>query len=132
MPDTPAVVVVTGANGLVGSRVCAALVERGASVTTGGSRIDGAGTFFEATVLTDVQEGSDLLREEIFAQQKQIGVIPADAQLTPRPAEIPAWDEMPDELKPVLRRQMEVYAAFLEFIDHHVGRPPSGQRHLPR
>ncbi len=35
---------------------------------------------------------------------------------------IPAWDDMPDELKPVLARQMEVYAGFLEHTDHHVGR----------
>ena len=66
--------------------------------------------------------GWDALREEIFARQKELGVIPADAELTPRHAEIPAWDEMPEELKPVLRRQMEVYAGFLEFTDHHVGR----------
>ena len=39
-----------------------------------------------------------------------------------RHKEIPAWDEMPEELKPVLRRQMEVYAGFLEYADHHVGR----------
>ena len=49
-------------------------------------------------------------------------MIPADAELTPRHEEIPAWDEMPEELKPVLRRQMEIYAGFLEFTDHHVGR----------
>ena len=42
--------------------------------------------------------------------------------LTERPAEIPAWDDMPAELKPVLARQMEVYAGFLEHTDHHVGR----------
>ena len=40
----------------------------------------------------------------------------------PRHAEIPAWDEMPDELKPVLEREMEVYAGFMEHTDHHVGR----------
>ena len=49
-----------------------------------------------------------------------------DPRRTPssRPAtsEIPAWDDMPEDLKPVLRRQMEVYAGFLEFTDHHVGR----------
>ena len=67
-------------------------------------------------------DGWDVLREEIIARQKELGVIPADASLTPRPAEIPPWDDMPDELKPVLRRQMEVYAAFLEYTDHHVGR----------
>jgi arylsulfatase A-like enzyme len=66
--------------------------------------------------------GWDALREETFARQKELGVIPADAQLTARPAEIPAWDDMADELKPVLARQMEVYAGFLEHTDFHVGR----------
>src|SRR5215207_3392058 len=67
-------------------------------------------------------DGWDALRERTFARQKELGVIPADAELTDRHEEIPAWDEMPEELKPVLRRQMEVYAGFLEFTDHHVGR----------
>ena len=66
--------------------------------------------------------GWDKLREETFARQKKLGVIPADCQLTARHKEIPAWDDMPEELKPVLRRQMEVYAGFLEYTDHHVGR----------
>jgi arylsulfatase A-like enzyme len=67
-------------------------------------------------------DGWDALRERTFARQKQLGVVPADAELTPRHEQIPAWDEMPEELKPVLRRQMEVYAAFLEHTDHYVGR----------
>ena len=67
-------------------------------------------------------DGWDKLREETFARQKKLGVIPADSELTDRHKEIPAWDEMPEELKPVLRRQMEVYAGFLEYADHHVGR----------
>jgi len=66
--------------------------------------------------------GWDKLREETFARQKKLGVIPADAQLTRRHDEIPAWDAMPAALKPILARQMEVYAGFLEHIDHHVGR----------
>ncbi|KQX06934.1 MULTISPECIES: arylsulfatase [unclassified Leifsonia] len=66
--------------------------------------------------------GWDAQREQTFARQKELGVIPADAELTPRHAEIPAWDDMPAELKPVLERQMEVYAGFLEHTDHHVGR----------
>jgi arylsulfatase A-like enzyme len=66
--------------------------------------------------------GWDRLREETFARQTQLGVIPEDAKLTHRHTEIPAWDEMPENLKPVLRRQMEVYAGFLEYTDHHVGR----------
>src|SRR5687768_11372950 len=66
--------------------------------------------------------GWDALREQIFARQKQLGVIPPEAELTERHDEIPAWDDMPEELLPVLRRQMEVYAGFLEHTDHHVGR----------
>jgi arylsulfatase A-like enzyme len=66
--------------------------------------------------------GWDKLREEIFARQKKLGVIPAECQLTTRHPQIPAWDAMPEALKPVLRRQMEVYAGFLEYADHHVGR----------
>jgi arylsulfatase len=67
-------------------------------------------------------QGWDKLREEIFARQKKLGVIPPDCQLTQRHKEIPSWDEMPAALKPVLIRQMEVYAGFLEYTDHHIGR----------
>ena len=67
-------------------------------------------------------EGWDALREETFARQKELGVIPPDCDLTERSAGIPAWDEIADELKPVLARQMEIYAGFLEHTDHHVGR----------
>ena len=66
--------------------------------------------------------GWDRLREETFARQKQRGVIPPEAELTARHAEIPAWDDMPDTLKPVLIHQMEIYAGFLEHTDHHLGR----------
>ncbi len=67
-------------------------------------------------------QGWDALREETFARQKELGVVPESAELTARHEEIPAWDEMPEDLKPVLARQMEVYAGFLEHTDHHVGR----------
>ncbi|ARU51721.1 arylsulfatase [Cellulosimicrobium cellulans] len=67
-------------------------------------------------------DGWDVQREHTFARQKELGVVPQDAELTVRHDEIPAWDDMPDELKPVLARQMEVYAGFLEHTDHHVGR----------
>jgi arylsulfatase A-like enzyme len=66
--------------------------------------------------------GWDKLREETLARQKTLGVVPKDAVLTTRHAEIPAWDDMPADLKPVLARQMEIYAGFLEQADHHVGR----------
>jgi arylsulfatase len=67
-------------------------------------------------------QGWDRVREETFARQQELGVLGADADLTARPPEIPAWDDMPDDLKPVLARQMEIYAGFLEHTDHHVGR----------
>ena len=67
-------------------------------------------------------DGWDVQRERTFARQKELGVIPQDTDLTERHAEITAWDDMPAELKPVLAREMEVYAGFLEHTDHHVGR----------
>ena len=67
-------------------------------------------------------QGWDALRQEIFERQKELGVVPPETELTERHEEIPAWDDMPDEMKPVLARQMEVYAGFLEHTDHHLGR----------
>ena len=67
-------------------------------------------------------QGWEQVREETFARQKELGVIPPDTDLTQRHAEIPAWDDMPEQLKPVLARQMEVYAGFLSYADHYVGR----------
>jgi arylsulfatase A-like enzyme len=67
-------------------------------------------------------QGWDKLRAETLARQQALGVVPPETELTARPAEIPAWDAMPENLKPVLARQMEVYAGFLEHTDYHVGR----------
>jgi arylsulfatase A-like enzyme len=67
-------------------------------------------------------QGWDTLRDETFARQKALRVIPEDAELTARPDEITAWEDMPDDMKPILARQMEVYAGFMEHTDHHVGR----------
>ena len=61
------------------------------------------------------------MREETFARQKELGVIPADCELTERSAGIPAWEDTDPELRPVLARQMEIYAGYLENTDHHVG-----------
>jgi len=76
---------------------------------------------------TDAHRGAfddvwDALRARNFAEQQRRGIVPDGAQLTQRHDEIPAWDDMPDVLKPVLARQMEVYAGFLEHTDHHIGR----------
>ncbi len=67
-------------------------------------------------------QGWDALREETFARQKELGVVPADAELTPRADAFPAWDDVPDKLKAFYARQMEVYAGFSENADHNVGR----------
>jgi arylsulfatase A-like enzyme len=67
-------------------------------------------------------QGWDKLREETFARQKGLGVIPPDCEFTRRPDEIPAWKKMDPKLWPVLAREMEIYAAFPEHADHHVGR----------
>jgi len=49
-------------------------------------------------------------------------VIPPETELTPRNEAFPAWDSVPDKLKPFYARQMEVYAGFSENADHNVGR----------
>ncbi len=67
-------------------------------------------------------QGWDKLREETFARQKRMGIVPPDCDLTKRHTEMPAWDAIDPELKPILSREMEIYAGFLEHTDHHVGR----------
>ena len=66
--------------------------------------------------------GWDVLRQQTLERQKALGVVPSDTELTPRPAEIQAWEDVADDLKPVLSRQMEVYAGFMEHTDHQIGR----------
>ena len=67
-------------------------------------------------------QGWDRLREETFARQKKLGVIPKDCELTRRHPEIPAWETQSAEMKPVLLRQMEIFAGFMEHTDYHIGR----------
>lgn len=67
-------------------------------------------------------EGWDKLRELTLERQKRLGVVPQDCELTARPKDVPAWEDMPEEFKPALRRQMEVYAGYMEYTDHQVGR----------
>ena len=73
-------------------------------------------------------EGWDVVRARSFARQKQLGVIPANAELTPRPKEIPAWDSLTADQKKLVARQMEVYAGFLSQTDYEVGRLLAGIR----
>ncbi|RTL37938.1 MAG: arylsulfatase, partial [Rhodocyclaceae bacterium] len=67
-------------------------------------------------------QGWDKLREETFARQKKLGVIPANAELTPRPPELPAWDSLPAEQRRLLAREAEISAAYLAYTDFQVGR----------
>ncbi len=67
-------------------------------------------------------QGWDKLREQTFARQKQLGVIPADAQLTSRPKELPAWDSLSKDDQRIYAHEMEVFAGFLAHTDYEVGR----------
>jgi len=67
-------------------------------------------------------QGWDKLREETFARQKKLGIIPQDAVLTPRPAGMPAWDSLTPDQQRVASRMMEVAAAQLAQCDYQIGR----------
>ena len=66
--------------------------------------------------------GWDKYREQIWKRQLEMGVIPKGTTLTPRPKEIPAWDDHTQEQKRFMARQAENYADFLEHTDYEVGR----------
>ena len=67
-------------------------------------------------------QGWDKVREETFARQKALGIVPKDAKLAPRPKDIVAWDTLSDDKKKLFARQMEVYAGFAAHTDNEVGR----------
>src|SRR5215510_9817363 len=66
--------------------------------------------------------GWDKQREITHAKQLELGVIPKGTKLTPRPKEIPAWDDQPADAKRVYIRLMENYAGYLAFADDQIGR----------
>jgi arylsulfatase A-like enzyme len=66
--------------------------------------------------------GWDEYRKIVFARQKQLGVIPSETLLTPRPAELPSWDSLNSDQKKVAARLMEVFAGFMAQTDFEVGR----------
>ncbi|MGI9644808.1 MAG: arylsulfatase [Ilumatobacteraceae bacterium] len=66
--------------------------------------------------------GWDAARERILANQIEIGIVPENTQLTERIPEIPAWDSLTDDERKLYARQMEVFAAQLEHVDHQIGR----------
>ncbi len=66
--------------------------------------------------------GWDEAREQILANQKKLGIVPANTRLTERIDELPAWDTLSADEKKLYARQMEVFAAQLEHVDHQIGR----------
>jgi arylsulfatase A-like enzyme len=71
-------------------------------------------------------DGWDAMRERIFKQQKALGWIPANAQLTPRAESMPAWSSIPESERPFQRRLMEVFAGYVEHVDAQVGKVVNG------
>jgi len=66
--------------------------------------------------------GWDAFREEVFARQKKLGIIPANAVLPARNPSIKAWNSLSADEKKLYARFMEVYAGYLTYTDHEVGR----------
>jgi arylsulfatase len=66
--------------------------------------------------------GWEKLREQIFANQKRLGVVPADAQLTPWPDDLPKWEALSADEKKLFARQAEVFAGYTAYTDYEIGR----------
>jgi arylsulfatase len=67
-------------------------------------------------------QGWDRIREETLARQIALGVVPAGTKLAPKPAAIPDWDKLSADEKRLFTRQAEVFAAFVDYTDHEIGR----------
>ncbi|EJJ27695.1 arylsulfatase [Rhizobium sp. CF142] len=66
--------------------------------------------------------GWNAMRDQIFANQKRLGVIPENAQLTAWPDDLPKWDTLDADSKKLFARQAEVFAAYVAYSDHEIGR----------
>jgi len=75
--------------------------------------------------------GWDAYREQTLARQKQLGVVPQNAQLTPRHPNLPAWDSLNADQKRLYAREMEVFAGYGAHVDHEVGRVLDAVAKLP-
>ena len=67
-------------------------------------------------------DGWDAYREKVFARQKQLKIVPADAELSRHDPDVPEWDAQPEQARRLFSRMMEVFAGFLSHTDHHLGR----------
>jgi arylsulfatase A-like enzyme len=67
-------------------------------------------------------DGWDVYRERTFARQKELGIVPADAELSRHDPDVPEWASLPEPARKLFSRFMEVFAGFLSHTDHHLGR----------
>ena len=67
-------------------------------------------------------DGWDAYRERVFARQKELGIVPAEAELSRHDPDVPDWDAQPADARRLYSRMMEVFAGFLSHTDHHLGR----------
>jgi hypothetical protein len=67
-------------------------------------------------------DGWDAYRERVFARQKELGVMPPDAELSRHDPDVPEWASLPPEARRLAARMMEVYAGFLSHTDQQLGR----------
>jgi arylsulfatase len=66
--------------------------------------------------------GWDAYRERVFQRQKELGIVPPDAELSRHDPDVQDWDTLPAEEKKLYARMMEVFAGFMTHTDHHYGR----------
>ena len=67
-------------------------------------------------------DGWDAYRQKVFARQKELGIVPADAELSRHDPDVPDWDSLSPQQKKLYARMMEVFAGFLTHTDYHIGR----------
>jgi arylsulfatase A-like enzyme len=67
-------------------------------------------------------DGWDAYREKVFARQQELGLLPAEAQLSPRDPDVPEWSSLSGDERRLYARMMEVFAGFISHCDHHFGR----------
>ncbi|MBI5105676.1 MAG: arylsulfatase [Solirubrobacterales bacterium] len=67
-------------------------------------------------------DGWDAYREKVFARQKELGIVPRDAELSRHDPDVPAWESLTDDQRRLYARMMEVFAGFLSHTDEHIGR----------
>jgi arylsulfatase len=67
-------------------------------------------------------DGWDAYRDKAFARQKELGIMPSDAELSRHDPDVPDWESLSPEARRLFSRMMEVFAGFLSHTDHHLGR----------